>query len=898
MSTKPLALRIALRIVALASLLVPGGDRRLWRQEWEAELQHRAGRLAHRRQLNWRSAMNLIRRALGVFPDAAWLRRQFTADADAVHDAKYVIRGLAAKPGFATVALVVLAAGIGLTTAIGSLADALFARPLPVPGAERVVTVWQRNTTTGREREDVAPGNAISWIEQARSFRAIAAMEPWSLDYTEGEEPRNFPAARVTGGFFDAIGHPLLHGRAFLPEEFVKGGARAVILGHGMWRDHFGADPGIVGRTVRLDAEPHVVVGVLQPRIELRMFDNRREPGLLLPKYFEPYEPRIRGSGYWNVIARLEDGVTVAEAQAELDAISARLAAEFPKTNTGVVAQVVPLREHLAGSLRDVLPLLLGAAALVLLVACANVANLLLARGVARGREFAVRQALGAGRGRLFRQGMVEAVVLSVGGGAAGLLLARWSLDLIGRLRPADVAGIENIPLDARTAAIACALTLIAALAAGLAPAWQLARPAAATALREAAGGTGRRRAARGSLVVLEVTLATLLVVGAGLLVRSFVNIHGVDPGFRQQRVMALQVFAWDRHQTEERRSLFFQQSLERLRAVPGVETAGAVSAMPFIESNINIRGTVAVEGRAAAPARAVLGSASAPTEDDDTMVFLTVVAGDYFRTMDIPLDRGRAFQETDRAGTPMVALVTRRTAQKIWPGEDPIGAKVRFQFTGQVKVAEIVGIVGDVRHDSLDQPTRPELFLWHPQVPYGGMTFVVKSVSAGAVSINTLKEQVWAVDPLMPFYRTATVRELIDRTLVGRRLSLVVLGGFAVAALLLAAAGLYGVMSFSTTQRTREFGVRLALGARPRDITRMVLREGLRLAVAGVGLGLVVAIWVTRWLQEQLFGIGTTDPLTYAGVGILLIGVALASCYLPAQRAVRVDPLVALRAE
>jgi putative ABC transport system permease protein len=892
------ALRIALGIVALAAWVVPRAERELWRQEWEAELHYRAGELARQRRFTWRNAMHLIRRALGVLPDAAWLRRQFTADADAVHDTRYVLRGLAAAPAFAAVALVVLAAGIGMTTAIGSLADALFLRPLPVPDAERIVTIWQRSRTTGGEREDVAPGNAISWIEHARSFKAIAAMEPWSVDYTEGEEPRNFAAARVTEGFFDAIGHPLLLGRGFQAGEFQKGNDHVVVLSHAMWRDRFGADPEIVGRAIRLDGQPYVVVGVLRPRIELRMFDERDERGLLLPKYFEPYEPRIRGSGYWNVLARLEHGVTVQQAQADMDAISGRLATEFPRTNANVLAQVVPLRDHLAGSLRAVLPLLLVAAGLVLLVACANVANLLLARGVGRTREFAVRKALGASRGRLFRQALIEGVVLSALGGAAGLLLARWSLDVIARLRPSDVAGIDHVPLDLRAAAIACGVTLIAALASGLVPAWHLSRPHAAAALREAAGGTGRRRGLRGGLVVLEVTLATLLVVGAGLLVRSFVLIQGVDPGFTREHVLALQVFAWDRHQTPEKRALFFQQSLDRLRVVPGVAMAGAVSAMPFIESNINIRGTLAIEGRPASPARAVLGSASTPAADDDTMAFLTVVSGDYFRAMGIPLDRGHGFQATDTARTPMVALVSRATAQKMWPGEDPIGAKVKFQFSGDVKEARIVGIVGDVRHDALDQPARAELFLWHPQLPYGSMTFVARTAPGAPVSINTLKEQVWAIDPLIPFYRTATARELVDRTLVGRRFSVVLLGGFAVAALLLASVGLYGVISFSTTQRTREFGVRIALGAKPRDITRMVAVEGLALAAAGVGLGMLLAFWLTQWLRELMFGIGPSDPLTYVAVGALLICVAFVSCYLPARRALRVDPLIALRAE
>jgi putative ABC transport system permease protein len=874
------ALWLALRIVDVISVLVPAAARADWRREWEAELWHRSAS----RRLTRRTNMDLIGRALGALPDAAWIRRQFTLDADAVHDVAHGVRMLFRTPGFTVIALVVFAVGIGATTAIVSLADALLMRPLPLPESERIMTLWQYNRATGIGREDVAPGNAIDWIQRTRSFEAAAAAEPWSVDYSvEGREPESLTAARVSEGFFDVLGARMLYGRPFLPEEYRRNAPRVAILSHGVWEERFGGDASIVGRAVRLDNQPYTIVGVLPPGIELRLFDNRREPLVWLTKFFEDYEPKIRGSGYWNAFGRLKPGVSVAEARAELEALSAQLAGEYPQSNAAIVAQVVPLREHLVGSLREILPLLLGAVAVLLIVACANVANLLLARGVGRGREFAVRQALGAGRGRLVRQMLVESLLLATVGGTAGLALARWSLDLIARLRPLDVARVDHIPIDARAAVIATGLTILAAILAGLAPSIQLSRPASATALREGQSG-GSRRGVRSALVVLEVALALLLAVGAGLLVRSFMEIQRVDPGFRRDHVSSLQVFVYDRNDTALKRVVFFQQVLDRMRAMPGVAAAGAVSAMPFSEANINIRAALAIAGRPPAP------------PGDDSLVYSTVVAGDYFRVMGVPLLKGRLFEPTDTAETRKVVLVSRTAAQKFWQGADPIGSKVKFRFTGTPYEAEVVGIVGEVRHEALDRPARAELFLPHAQSGFGSMTFVVRTEPGSPTTMQALKEQVWAVDPLQPFYRTATLDQLVSRTLIGRRFSLVLLVSFAIATVLLAATGLYGVMSFSTSQRTREFGVRMALGAERRDIVALVLGEGLRLAGLGLIVGLVVALPLMQLLRALLFGVSTTDPLTLVSVAAGIVIVAIAASYVPANRAVRVDPVKALR--
>ena len=675
----------------------------------------------------------------------------------------------------------------------------------------------------------------------------------------------------------------MLHGRAFLPHEFARGADRVVVLSHALWRDRFGGDPSIVNRVVDLDAEPYVVVGVARPGVELRLFEARREPTLYLPKYFLDFEPRIRGTGYWNVVGRLKPGVSMVQARTELDALSAQLAREYP-ANTNLTGEIVALRDHLAGGIRPLLPLLLGVAALLLFVACANVTNLLLARGVTRGREFAVRQALGAGRGRLLKQMLTESLLLAIAGGALGVLLAKWTLSVIAALRPADVAGLERIAIDGRVAAIAVGVSLLAALGAGVTPAIQLSRAAAATALREGASGPAARRV-RGLLVAIEVSVALLLVVGAGLLVRSLHEIQRVDPGFARAQVLALQVFAWDRNTTPAKLASFFEETIDRLRAHPGVDAAGAVSAMPFIEANINLRSPIVIDGRTPSP------------PGDDPLIFTTVVAGDYFTTMGIPLERGRLLERSDRADARKVAVVSRSAARKFWPGADPIGSNIRVRVSGRQTEAQIVGVVGDLRHDALDRPARPEIFFAHPQVPFGSMTYVVRGQPGAGLSLQALKQQVWAVDPRQAFYRTATLDELVARTLVARRFNVFVLSGFGGVALLLAAAGLYGVMSFSTRQRSREFGVRIALGAQPGDILRMVVREGVTLALAGVAAGVLAALALTRLLRGLLFGISAMDPWTYAGAAAGILVISAAASYLPARRAVRADPLVTLRA-
>jgi putative ABC transport system permease protein len=883
------ALWLALRIVSAVAVLVPAAGRAEWRREWDAELRHRSAQLRRRRHPSWRSDMSLVSRALGALPDAAWLRRQFTFDADAVHDAGHGVRMLLRTPGFTSVALLVFAVGIGAATAIVSLADALLMRPLPVPHAERVMTVWQYNRETGASQEDVAPGNAIDWMKRARSFEAIATAEPWSLNSTiPDREPESLTAALVSEQFFRVLGASMLHGRAFLPVEYRKGAGRVAILSYPLWRDRFGGDSAVVGRAARLDeGDAYTVVGVMPQGLELRLFGKRfTQPETLvwLPKQgFNEIEPTLRGLGFWNVLGRLAPGASIDQARAELDTVSAQLAREYPQSNRNIAAEIVPLRAHLVGSLRAVLPLLLGSAAILLIVACANVANLLLARGVGRGREFAVRQALGASRGRLIRQMLVESLVIAAVGGTAGLALARWTLDVIARLRPVDVARLDHIPIDARAAVIACGVTIVAAVVAGLTPSLQLSRPSAANALRE--GRTSARRSLRGALVVVEVAATLVLAAGAGLLARSFMLVERVDPGFSRDHVSVLQVFTAARLDTPQKRTVFFQQALDRMRALPGVVAAGGVTAMPFGMAKVRIRAPLSIVGRP-------------QSSGEESMVDTTAVAGDYFRAMDVPLLSGRLFDATDTAVSRSVVVVSQGAAQKFWPAGDAIGSRVRFRYTGTAYEAEVIGIVGDVRQEALDRSAPAHLFLPHSLSGFRALTLVVRTAPGSPATLQALKEQIWAIDPQQPIFHTARLDDLVSRSLVGRRFSLFLLGGFALATLVLASAGVYGVMSFSTSQRTREFGVRMALGAVRRDIVGLVLREGLQLAGLGLIVGIGVALPLTSLMRSLLFGVTATDPATFLCVILTLLVVAAAACYLPARRALEVDPVESLRAD
>jgi putative ABC transport system permease protein len=867
-------------MIHVAAHLVPRRTRADWRLEWESELRHRFETRSAQGRIDWSEAMDLLRRSLGAWLDAAWIRRQFTSDAELLHDTRHALRLLFASPGFTLTAIVILAIGIGGTVSIAALLDTLWLRGLPYDQADRVAMVWQR-TATG-ERSDVAPGNFLDWRERSRSFSSLAAVVPYSYDFTDSGEPEVAFGAQVTEGFFETIGTAPLIGRTFLPEEHRAGGRRVVIISHGLWQRRFAGDSAIVNRAIRLDDTTYTVIGVLPRDFRPQLLPRPGEVAVWAPKVIQDHEQRIRASAWWNVVGRLAPGISLADARSEMQALAAALAVEFPQTNEHTSVEVLSLREHLMGSVRLPLLIMFGAVMTLLIIGCANVANLQLARGAARSREFAVRAALGAGRGRLVRQLLVESLVLSCLGAAAGVTLAYWLIDLIVALAPRGVLRLEDAVLDARMIAFAALLTTGTAIGFGLVPALQSAR-VDRDVMREREPLVRARF--RRVLVAAEVALAIVLLTGAGLLLRSFDRLLSVDPGFSPQNTVALQVFAYDRNPSADHLRAFFRATLERLSAVAGVEAVGAVSALPFASANIDIKTPLQIVGRGTTPA-------------DARQAYVTIATPGYFDALSIPLREGRLLQATDRASGPVVAVVSEALSRREWGSRSPIGERIRLQWQGDTIESEIVGVVAQVRHDGLDRLPRAEVFLAHEQVPFGSMTYVVKGQGDASGLIAAARQAVWSVDPLQTFYETGQVEVMVAGSVVQQRFTTTLLTAVAAVALALCALGIYGVISFATAQRTREIGVRMALGADRASIRRLVLREGSAVVAIGLLFGLPASLAATRVLQTMLFEIEPADPLTTVLATTLLAAVALAACYVPARRATRIDPVRALRAQ
>ena len=826
--------------------------------------------------------MDLVRRAFGALPDAAWLRRQFTADAEVVHDLRHGVRMLRKSPTFTAAAVVTLALGIGGTVAIATLLDTLFFRALPYADAERIVTLWQRPPTG--EREAVAPANFLDWRERSRSFEQVAAAIPYSYDYTGGGEPEVFFGAQVTEGFWDALGVRPALGRFFRPGEHARGGQPVAIITHSLWQRRFGGDPGIVNSAISLDGALMTVVGVLPADFKPQLLPRPGELSVWTPKVIQDHEKRVRGSAWWNVVARLKPGVSLDEAQAELASISAALGREYPATNAQLTVQVVSLREHLMGDLKVPLLVMFAAVALVLMIGCTNVASLLLARGMQREREFAIRTALGAGRGRLVRQLVVESLLLSAIAAIVGVALAEWMIGAIVALAPAGVLRLQDAAIDLRMLMFAVLVTSAAAVAFGILPAIQFSRPGR-DAMRERAAAAPRGSFRR-TLVAAEIALAVVLLTSAGLLLRSFERLMAVDPGFSPRNTIALQVFAHDRNGTPERTRSFSRTTIERIQALPGIEAAGTASAMPFANANIDIKSGLEVIGR----------EQKAPA--DQRLVYVTIATPGYFRALAIPLREGRFLEAVDGEKAPRVAVISEALRRREWPGESPVGRRIRVRWQGQPLEAEIVGVISQLRHDSLDSAPRAEVFLPLEQAPFASMTYVVRGHGDPSAMMAAAKQAIWSVDPLQTFYETGRVESMISASVVRQRFSTTLVSVFAAVALALCAIGIYGVISFATAQRTREIGVRMALGAGRSSIRAMVLREGAVVIAAGLVLGLVASAGATRYLQTLLFEVRVIDPLTSGAVCVLLATVAMAACYIPARRATRVDPVVALRVE
>jgi len=800
-------------------------------------------------------------------------------------DLAYAVRRLARAPGFTLIAVATLALGIGADSAIFSVVSAVLLRPLPYPEPERLVQVAQ--TWRGKSTEVYSPQNFLDVQTEAGSFESMAAINGGGITLTGSGAALRVESAEVSASFFDVLRARPSLGRGFEPNENEPGYTKVAVLGHELWRSRFGADPSLVGQTVQLNREPHLVVGVAS-----RGFAFPEGTQIWTPIEYDPrFRSNSRGAWYLGVIARLKPGASVPGAREEVATIGGRLAREYPDENEGVGATVTPLHESLVGRSRPALLVLLGAVGLVLLIACVNVANLLLARMAARETELAVRSALGAGRGRLLRQLLTESVLLAALGGLAGLLLASLLLDSLLALQPEGVARLGEVRIDRAVVAFSAALSLATGLLFGVFPALQVTRATSAQALREAGRGLLSRRGGRlcAGLVVGQMALAMVLLAGAGLLVRSFFGLVRVDPGFRPESALTFRLSLPEQaYASEERRGAFFDDALQRLAGLPGVRSTAAVAGLPLGGMQFQI--SFEVTGRPPIP----------PAQQPSLEV--RVATAGYFELMGIPIQRGRSFERTDGSESPQVVLLNESAQRAFFAGEDPLGKRITLGLgreEGKPRPGgEVVGIVGDVKESSLSEKAPPTIYLPYAQLSLSSMNVLLRTAVPPRSLAPAAEAAVHRLDPELPVAGMRTLEEVVGRSVSEPRFYTLLLATFAVVALLLAALGIFGVMSFAVVQRHREIGIRVALGAHAADVLRMVLGRAIGLVALGVGGGLLGALALSRTVRSLLFNLSPTDPATLGAVAVLLTLVALLASYLPARRATQVDPLEALRSE
>jgi putative ABC transport system permease protein len=804
-------------------------------------------------------------------------------------DVRYAFRSLARAPGFTLVALLTLALGIGGTTAIFSVVDGILLRPLPYPEPDSIVRL---SPTTASAESDAAfsPGDYLDYRNQSSAFTHLAAYRQNAVDLTGRGDPVRLGAIETTGAFFDVFGLPPLAGRTFSEGTDPPEGARVAVISEKVWEEHFARAADTVGATIRIDGNPTTVLGIM-PKVfvhpsgaDLWLLARREVPSV--PIQIEGDLLAQRDVQYFNAVGRLRRDITVAQARAELRVIGERIAREHPDTNRGEAATVEPLQEALVGDVRTALLVLLGAVGFVLLIACANVASLLLARGTGRHRELAVRSALGASRARLMVQLLIESLVLSIVGGTLGLLLAYWGVDVLLAIAPESIPRIGEVRLDRRVAAFAVLASAAVGVFFGIVPALQGARAQVAEALRDG-GRTGTARShARNVLVVAEIALSLMLLIGAGLMLTSFLRLRAVDPGFKVQSLMLVGLPLPQGRYDTPAQARFYEQLYERVTANPITSRAALVFPTPF--GGASAAGGYQVEGTPPRP------------RAERSVAQLSAVSPGYFQTMGIALLKGRDVSFADTADSPNTIVINRTMAEQEWPGQDPIGKRINMGGTSDDPNAwlTVVGVVADSKRDNLQSGVQPAFYISLPQftVPFTGV--VIRSDAGEAAVATAVKTAVHSLDPELPVDEIRTVERILEQVTGQPRFRALLVAAFAAAALLLAAVGLYGLISFTVAQRVPEIGVRLALGASPTHVARLIVGQGLRLALLGIAIGVAGALGVARLLQGLLFSISATDPLVYASLIFLLFTIAAIACYVPARRAMRVDPMTALRAE
>jgi putative ABC transport system permease protein len=802
-------------------------------------------------------------------------------------DVRFGLRGLLKRPGATLIALVTLALGIGVNTAIFSAVDSILLRPLPFKDPERVVSVWEQTPSLGIQQNQAAPANFFDLRNQSGAFEALGAYGPLDINLTGAGDPERLDGQLVSANVFSILGVAPALGRTFLANEDQPGQEHVVVLSDALWQRRFNRDPSIINRAIALNGETFTVVGVM-PR---GFFFPARETELWVPWAMEPDQASGRGDHYLGIVARLKPNVSIERANADLAAIGQRLQVEYPRTNEGLGFIAHSLHRDYAGDLRLPMLILFGAVALVLLIACANVANLLLAQATTRRKEIAIRIALGARRWTIVRQMLVESLLLASGGGLLGVMGAFWGVEALTKFLPESLSKLQGVNIDARVLLFTLGVSVLTAILFGGVPALLASRTTPGATLsdvaRDMAGGTSGRHVRR-LLVVSEVALAVVLLVSAGLLIRSFQLLRQVEPGFNPENALTMRmVLPFPKYAKQETRSAFYDEVLRQVKETPGVEAAGMITFMPLSFSGMNF--SFSVEGR------------GAPSDMKLPFALWRVVSPDYFRAMGIPLLRGRYFETHDAADATPVTLVNRRLAEQYWPGEDAIGKRLKVgPADSQNAWLTVVGVVGDVRQTGLYEQ-KLEFYVPYMQERRSFMAprdLVVRTKADPVVIAAAVRKAVWSVDKDQPVSNVRTVNEVFSAAISQERFQALMLGLSAALALVLACVGLYGVISYSVVQRTHEIGVRMALGAQPLDVLSLVIRQGMTLTFAGLVVGIVAGTFVTRVLTDMLFGVTPRDPLTFAGVPVLLLIVAFLACYIPARRATRIDPLVALRYE
>ncbi len=806
-----------------------------------------------------------------------------------IRDIRYGVRVLGNKPGFAVVAILTLALGIGANTAIFSVVNGVLLRPLPYADPDALVMVWHDFTRIdGPIDEWASPDNFFDWRDQNEVFDGMFALGGAGPTLTGIDEPEMLSGAAASWDAFDIIGVRPEHGRGFLPEEDANNAEPVVVLGHGLWQRRFGGDPAVVGTAITLDGVPTTVVGIMPEGFAFPIVSGA---DVFLPLGIDATNACGRGCVTLRAIARMKDGVSLEQAQANMDAVAARLEAEYPAANNGVGIWLEPVHERIVGPVRAGLWMLLGAVGFVLLIACANVANLMLARASGRHREVAIRVAIGAGSSHIFRQMLTESLLLAAAGGGLGLLVAMWGVDLLILLMPAGAPRLDQVTVDATAFLFALGTAAATGLLFGVVPALRATRPNLNESLKDGSQGAGAGQGGsrlRGALVIAEVALALTLLIGGGLMLRSFVTLINVDPGFDADNVLTQQLFLPPATYADGTAIMgFVDEVIDRSLALPGVVDAGVIYTLPLA-------------GQDEDTGFLIEGMAPAPEGERNPVTWFRPVTPGYPAAMKMRLVRGRWLQDADHTAAPLVVMINEASARRYWTDTEPVGSRVTLgrDDAGEWVWREVVGIAEDTKHFGLDQGERPAMYIPFHQAPRAFMNLVLRTTGDPMQLARSVQAEVWEIDADLAVTSVASMNDVISGTVAVPRLLMSVLAAFAGAAMILAAIGIYGVMSYGVAQRIPEIGVRMALGAKSTDVLRLVVGRGMALMFAGIVLGLAASLVLSRFLESLLFEVGAHDPLTFVLVPIILTVVALVACYVPALRASRVDPIVALRYE